>query len=597
MPKKVFPIKYTSRDFDSIKADLIEYAKKYYPNTYRDFSDASFGSLMFDTVSYVGDILSFYLDYQVNESFLQSAVEYNNVLRLGNQMGYKYRQKTSSSGTATFYIQVPVSTVGTGPDITYAPILKAGTQLSSESGAGYILTEDVNFADPGNEIVVAQVDATTGLPTFYAIRAFGSIISGRLFEETITVGNYEPFLKVETSQPNVAEIFSVYDAEGHRYYEVEFLSQDTIYKEVTNATGNDKNVRSLLKPFVVPRRFVVERTRSSTFLRFGASSDVSLPRDQIADPSNVVLRQFGKDYITEESFDPNKLTATEKFGVAPSNTTLILNYRVSDSTKSNARIGSVNKVTSPIFDFTDINSLNDSKVTSVITSLDVENEEQIVGEVLDYTRDELKELIMGNFAAQNRAVTARDYESLVYQMPKKFGSVKRCKILRDPELLRNNLNLYVIAEDSFGKLIEANSTIKQNLKVWLTQNKMISDTIDIIDARVINIGINFTAIGDFETSKAEVLTRATDKLISFYQRLPDIGEAFFITDVYNELRKIDGIVDVTDVKVTLNVGGDYSDTSFNLKNSTSPDGRYIEMPKNVIWEIKFPNSDIKGVIK
>ena len=597
MPKKVFPIKYTSRDFDSIKADLIEYAKKYYPNTYRDFSDASFGSLMFDTVSYIGDILSFYLDYQVNESFLQSAIEYNNVLRLGNQMGYKYKQKTSSSGTASFYIQVPVSPVGTGPDLTYAPILRAGTQLNSESGAGYILTENVNFADPSNEVVVAQVDATTGLPTFYAIKAFGSIISGRLFEEVIQVGNYEPFLRVETSQPDVAEIFSVFDAEGHRYYEVEFLSQDTIYKEVANTTGNNQDVRALLKPFVVPRRFVVERTRNSTFLRFGASSNFSAPRDQIADPSNVVLRQFGKDYITEESFDPNKLTSTEKFGVAPSNTQLILNYRINDAISSNARIGSVNQLVDPIFDFTDINSLDPAKVVAVRSSIDVENEEQIVGQVLDYTRDELKEVIMGNFAAQNRAVTARDYESLVYQMPKKFGSVKRCKILRDPELLRNNLNLYVVAEDTFGKLIEANTTIKENLKIWVTQNKMISDTIDIIDARIVNLGISFTAIGDFETSKAVVLARATAKLVSYFNRLPDIGEAFFITDVYNELKKVDGIVDVTDVKITTKVGGNYSDTSFNLKSSTSPDGRYIEMPKNVIWEIKFPNSDITGVIK
>jgi hypothetical protein len=597
MPKKVFPIKYTSRDFDSIKADLIEYAKKYYPNTYRDFSDASFGSLMFDTVSYIGDILSFYLDYQVNESFLQSAVEYNNVLRLGNQMGFKYKQKTSASGTASFYIQIPVSPVGTGPDLTYAPILRAGTQLNSESGAGYILTENVNFADPSNEVVVAQVDTTTGLPTFYAIKAFGSIISGRLFEEVIPVGNYEPFLRVETSQPDVAEIFSVFDAEGHRYYEVEFLSQDTIYKEVANTTGNNQDVRALLKPFVVPRRFVVERTRNSTFLRFGASSNFSAPRDQIADPSNVVLRQFGKDYITEESFDPNKLTSTEKFGVAPSNTQLILNYRINDAISSNARIGSVNQLVDPIFDFTDINSLDPAKVVAVRSSIDVENEEQIVGQVLDYTRDELKELIMGNFAAQNRAVTARDYESLVYQMPKKFGSVKRCKILRDPELLRNNLNLYVVAEDTFGKLIEANTTIKENLKIWVTQNKMISDTIDIVDARIINLGISFTAIGDFETSKAVVLARATAKLVSYFNRLPDIGEAFFITDVYNELKKVDGIVDVTDVKITTKVGGNYSDTSFNLKSSTSPDGRYIEMPKNVIWEIKFPNSDITGVIK
>ena len=126
---------------------------------------------------------------------------------------------------------------------------------------------------------------------------------------------------------------------------------------------------------------------------------------------------------------------------------------------------------------------------------------------------------------------------------------------------------------------------------------MISDTIDIIDARIVNLGINFTAIGDFETSKAVVFTRATDKLISYFNRLPDIGEAFFITDVYNELKKVDGLVDVTDVKITLKVGGNYSDVSFNLSKNISPDGRYIEMPKNVIWEIKFPNSDIKGVIK
>ena len=187
--KKFFPaIKYTARDFNSIREELLDY-RRYYPDTYRDFSEAGFGSLMIDSTAYIGDILSFYLDYSANESFLDTAQEYDNILKLGKQMGYRFTGNPSSTGIADFFIIVPANASGVGPDEDYIPILKRGTSLSSAGGALFILNEDVNFSNPENEIVVANVNSTTGVPTDYAIKSSGQVISGELNEELISVGS------------------------------------------------------------------------------------------------------------------------------------------------------------------------------------------------------------------------------------------------------------------------------------------------------------------------------------------------------------------------------------------------------------------------
>ena len=196
--KKLYPaINYTSRDFNSIKGDLVNYAKRYYPNTFRDFNEAGFGALMLDTVSYVGDILSYYVDYSANESFLDTAIEYDNVLKLGRQMGFRFTGNPSSSGIATFYIIVPSNISGLGPDSRYIPILKRGTTLSSNVGSLFILNEDVNFGDPKNEVVVATANENTGAPTNFAIKATGQIISGEIREENIEIYNkrYNRFIE------------------------------------------------------------------------------------------------------------------------------------------------------------------------------------------------------------------------------------------------------------------------------------------------------------------------------------------------------------------------------------------------------------------
>ena len=596
--KKKVPIKYTSRDFDSIKQDLVDYAKRYYPDTFRDFSEASFGSLMIDTVAYVGDILSFYLDYQVNESFLDTSIEYNNVVRQGKQMGYKFRGSASSYGTCAFYIKIPANSVGLGADETYIPTLKMGSSVSAGNGATFILTEDLNFNNPENTVVVGETNNTTGLPTSYIIRAFGRVVSGELGTEQTVIGSFERFKAITLNTADIVEILSVFDSEGHQYFEVDYLSQNIVYRNVVNRKATTSNEpAAILKPFAVPRRFVVDRTRNTTTLQFGYGSDSETNTSSVVDPTEVVLQRLGKDYITDTAFDPTKLLDSDKFGIAPANTTLTITFRRNTTSNNNAPAGTVTNIVRSRLEYQDPSVLNAGKRADVNASLEVSNVEPIVGATTNPSVGELKQTIAGVFAAQNRAVTEQDYKSLIYAMPPQFGGIKRCSLYRDSDSFRRNLNLYIISEDNNGYLTATNSTIKQNLKTWIGQNKMINDTIDILDAKVVNITIDFTAISTIGSDKFATLATAVQRLKTLYQTKLDIGEPFNISQIYNVLNKTKGIADVTNVRIKNKFGGEYSNIGYNIRENTSRDGRYVNVPKNVILEIKFLDADITGTIK
>jgi len=590
------PIKYTSRDYDSIRTDLVEHAKRYYPDTFKDFNEASFGALMLDTVAYVGDILSFYLDYQVNESYFDSAIEFSNVIRLGRQLGYKFQSNPSSYGTVLIYALVPAKTSGLGPDPAYLPILKKGTEFSSTSGNTFILNEDVRFDDPYNEIVAARTDDATGLPTSYAVRAYGTIVSGVFGVERKVLGSFERFRRVKLDTDGIVEITSVVDTEGNSYYEVDHLSQNTVFKEVVNKGDNKDTVSSLMRPFVVTRRFVVERDNNSAFLQFGYGSSGEITSPSVADPKNVILDLNGRDYISDISFDPYKLLKTDKFGIAPSNTTLTITYRANTAANVNAAAGSVTKIIRPITEFANRSELTNSTVSGVVSSLECFNQDPIVGDTTIDNAEEVRRRAIDHFATQNRAVTQLDYESLVYSMPQKFGSVKRCRIIRDPDSLRRNLNLYTISEATNGKLTETNNTIKENVRVWLNRYKMISDTIDILDAKIVNIGIEFEVIASENANRYELLNDCTKVLKNMFSISPHIGEPLYITDMLSALNKIDGVVDTKRLSVVKKTGANYSSTRFNMDEALSADGRYLSVPLNVILELKYPNTDIKGTI-
>ena len=594
--KKKIPIRYTNRDFSSIRDALVEHAKRYYPDTYQDFSEAGFGSLMLDSVAYVGDILSFYLDYQVNESFLNSAVEPDNVLRLAKQMGYKAPLAPSSRGIVAIYVIVPASISGLGPDTTKIPTLLKNTALATSAGVGFLLAEDVFFGSPNNEVVVARAEATSGAPTHYAIRAYGQVVSGELKMVNKTVGGFEPFLRVSVDDGNIASITSVVDDEGHEYFEVDYLSQDTVYKEVKNTGNNQDSVKSVLKLATVPRRFVVENTDEGTFLQFGMGSENQMSTGAFKDPSEVIMNLHGRDYSSDTAMDPAVLNTTDKLGIVPANTILRIAYRANTTNNTTISSRTLTKVTSPLARF-DQGTVTAAERRDILNSFEVSNEKPITGGELDITLEEIKQRTIDHFATQNRAVTKSDYSAMVYRMPPTFGSVKRCRILQDQDSLKRNLNLYVISENLNKELVETNPSIKANLKTWLNRVKMVNDTIDILDAKIINLGIDFSIVIDPDKDKYEVLAVATENLRSAYSGKMNIGEPFYITDVWQRLSKVDGILDVVEVDVVKKTGGLYSSTSIDIDKNKSADGRYIIAPENVIFEIKFPGSDVKGTIK
>ena len=591
-------IQYTSRDFNSIKRDLVNYAKRYYANTYQDFSEAGFGSLMLDTVAYVGDILSFYVDYNVNECFLDTAIEYDNIIKLGRQMGFRFKGSSTSSGQASFYVIIPANSTGDDLDYAYVPTLKKGSHFSSGDGISFTLNENINFANPSNEQTIATV-TDAGNVTSYAIKAQGQVISGELFEERIIVGDYQKFFRTQLNGSNINEIISVIDSEGKEYYEVDYLAQDVIYRSLLNTDSDYKTeTTAVLRPFAVPRRFMVEQIQGDMFLQFGYGSEDNTATDTLIDPSKVVLDIHGKDYTSDVSLDPTNLLGSDKFGIAPSNTILTITYRANTIDNVNVSANGLVNVDGPLFDFNDLSVLSGDQVENVINSLEVNNEEPILGDVSLPSTNELKQMIYNNFASQNRAVTALDYKAMCYAMPPQFGQIKRVNIIKDRGSLKRNLNAYLLSEDVNGHFIQTNSTIKLNLKQWLNRSRMINDTVDILDAKIINIGIDFDVVTSLNANRFDILEQAVASIGALLNEKLEIGEPFYFSTIYNRLNSIPGIADTTRVKVYQKTGNNYSSNfRFIIDNHISNDGRYIVVPDNAVLELKYPAVDIKGNIR
>tara|TARA_Y100000114_G_scaffold31134_2_gene26747 strand:+ start:5906 stop:7705 length:1800 start_codon:yes stop_codon:yes gene_type:complete len=599
MPKnKNVAIKYTSREFESIKEDLVQYAKRYYPNAYRDFSEASFGSLVLDTVAYSGDILSYYLDYHVNESFLDTSLEFENVRKHARAMGYKFAGTPSSYGIVSLFILCPANSEGTAPDDSYLPILKEGATFTTSDGGSFILSEDVNFSDATSDIVAARFNSTTGATTYFAVRNYGQVQSGILQLATVDLTNsvFEKFKKIRVGAPNISEIISVYDSEGNRYYEVEHLSQEVVFVDTTNQNAAVDGVRSILKPFATARRFVLEQDDTGTFLQFGFGSE-NTDNDGITDPSRVALKMQGKDYISKKSFDPSKLITTNKLGISPHNTELTIIYRSNAPETTNVPANSINQVNARNMIFKDISVLTDSQRSFVENSLEVNNEDPITSIDVDISVEELKQRAKSNYASQGRAVTKQDYESLVYSMPRKFGAVSRANIVNDPSSSNRKISLYLISQDNEGNLTKTNSVTKNNIKNYLNQYRSLNDQIEIYDPKVINLQIEFTVMVDKKFSKDAVLVECIEEVKQLYADKFYIGEPLYITRIYSILNRVDGVLDVRKVKIENKTGGVYSDVSLDMDKILSKDGTFYHTPNNSILELKFPDNDIKGIAK
>jgi len=598
MPKgKNININYTSRDFDSIKRDLEEYAKRHYPDTYKDFSQLSVNSLILDSVAYVGDILSYYLDYQVNESFLDTSIEKGNTRKLARSLGYKFAGKPSAYGQVALYCLIPANGDGTAPDSSYYPIVKRGTAFTNANGATYTLTEDVRFDADTTEIVAARFNTTTGATTYFAAKNYGQVVSGVFQRSTsdLTNATFKKFRKIKVGGVDTSEVISVKDSDGNEYFEVENLAQEVVFKEVTNKDAASDGVRSIIKPFVASRRFVVEQDDTGTYIQFGFGDETDEP-EGLAEPSKLAIKMHGKREITALSFDPSKLLGTSKLGIAPQATILTIITKTNDSTNINSAVDSIRTIKFRDVDFDDLQSLSATRVTEVINSLEVSNEEPIIGGDSDMTNEEIKQNAKTYYASQSRAVTKQDYESLVYSMPAKFGKVRRVNVVNDPSSTNRRLAMYLISVDRDGKLTTANSNIKLNVKNWISNYKALNDTIDIFDAKIVNFGVDFKITVDQRYSQYDIVGRCVEAIKEQFSNQLYIGEQVSITNLYSVLGKVEGVADVKSVNIIPKTGTNYSSTRFNFDEMRSDDGTFIKAPKNVIMELKYPNADIRGRI-
>jgi len=599
MVKKTVPIDYTSRDFESIKTDLLNYVRRYYPNTYKDFNEASFGSLMLDLVSYVGDSLSFYLDYNANESFLKTSLEYENVLNHVKQLGFKYNPNRSSVGYVDIYMPVPSKPgMEVAPDTDYLPKILKGATFSTKSGNIFTLNENIDFYSEEVELIADKISSDDGSATeWYILKSQAQVVSGEQRQALVEIEEFKRFLKIEVPHSNICEVLKVEDSEGNEYYEVDYLSQNTVFRPIINVESGDKYNPSIMKAFPVPRRFITEREGEKTYLVFGYGSEADLKSNKIVDPSEVAMKIDGKNYISNLLFDPTVLISSDKFGVTPVNTTLTITYRLNTVENVNAAVGALNSVTNAEIEFRNEQILDSGKLSYIRQNFQVYNEEPINGDITVPTTEEIKKRASALFASQGRAVTIRDYVSSIYAMPANFGSVKRCAVYRDNDDFRRNINMYIVSEGTDMKLQPSSAALKNNLRTWLNSIRMVSDSIDILDAVIINLGIDFEIITQDNINKNVVYSKARQKIYEELSEIPpEIGEHFYISEIFRILKEIDEILDVVSVTVRSISEEGYSDFQHPIEDNMSPEGRVLYIPNNCIWELKYIQ-DVKGMVR
>ena len=644
-------IKYLNRDFSSFKTSLIEYSKTYFPRTYKDFSDASPGMMFIEMASYIGDVLSYYTDYQFKESLMPYAEERKNVLALANYLGYKTKPTKSSTTNIDLYQLIPSTKDSDNnyiPDNNYALKIREYMEVSNESGVSFITIDPVDFSLDSKfsprEVTVYSRD-NYGIPQFFLLKKSTKVIAGKITSSSFTVGLSVPFYKISLSENNVIDIIDVKDSDNNKWYEVDYLAQDLIFTETenTNFTNNtyvqySSEVPKLIKSFKTSRKFVVNVTaNNTTYLEFGAGTDAT--SDEVIYP-NSELVGIGLKNISNLNlnYDTSKLLNSETFGQSPSNTVLTVQYLVGGGLTSNSPSDTIKNISSVTFlnDISGLTPSQNSLLTTVKNSFRISNPNPAVGGQNEESVEEIRQNALANFGSQNRTVTVDDYISRIYSIPPRFGSIAKVMVIPNSNLsistnqtllngfvnnenqttlinnsLENNfrkvnfdvsnpfsLNLYVLSYNSNKNLTQTNEALVYNIRHYLQKYKIISDSINIIDGYIINIGVDFKILVYNNFNKKEVLDQCLQKAKDFF----NVDKWYFnqpinINQLELELAKVEGVQSISEVTFkNLNQNdGDYSPHEYNLSEATHNKIIYPSLDPSV-FEVKFPDNDIRGAV-
>jgi len=615
-------ISYIGKDFGQFRKNLIDFTKQYFPETYTDFNESSPGMLFVELAAYVGDVLSFYTDSNLKESLLEQATERGNVYDIAKSLGYNPVNSIPAHVMLDVYQLVPA--IGTGaavaPDFNYALAIRPGMQVKQTTGPSVFRTLDsVDFGFSSSydttEVTIYESNDVTNLPTYYLLKKSVKAVSGDVKTATFTFTTPVAYDKFVLPETNIIEIVSVTESDGDAWYEVPYLAQDTIFEDVPNLLENDPDLApyrdsspSLLKLKKTAKRFV-SRLRSDNKLevQFGAGISDNNDEEIVPNPDNVGNGLAGFRRSVDIDIDPSNFLYTRTYGQAPSNTTLTVTYTTGNGLVDNVPANVLTKINFIEYE-TDINSTSNAGLVNFVkNTVAVSNPAPANGAKTADTLQDIKNNALANFATQNRLVTREDYIIRSYSMPAKFGSVAKAYIVPDDQLSQQDyqqsrianplaMNMYVLGFNSSKQLTELNLAVKENLKTYLGYYRILTDAVNIKDAFIINLGVQFEISVLPNYNSNEILLKCISTVQDYFNiDRWQINQPIVKSDILNLIGNVKGVQSV--IGVSFNNLYDttlgYSGNTYDLNTATKNGVVYPSLDPS-IFEVKFPTQDIKG---
>ena len=611
------PVRYLDKDFNDFKSALINIAEVYYPDLLNDFTEGSPGTMFIEMASYIGDVLSFYTDAQIQEVFLQYAQERENLYALAYNLGYIPAVTTPSVVDLELFQQIPAN--GTGnPDWRYAYTVNANSDFLPNNGSAtrYTIQQAVDFtfsssANP-TEQTVYSLDASTGQPDYFLLKKTVKAISAEVKTATFSVQGAERFKTLSLDDTNIIGIQSITDSEGNTWTEVPYLAQETIFEEVPNNEAYDPDlpqysgqVPYLLRTKKVSKRFITRfRSNKKLEIHFGAGSTGGDDTTIIPNPDNIGLGINDGRSLLDRAYDPSNFLYTKAYGEAPSNTTLTIRYLVGGGIDANANANVINRKGNVTITARQGN-LDSSTFNDAVDSLACTNPSPALGGGPGDSAQDIRLNTMAQFAAQKRTVTKEDYIFRALSLPVQFGNIAKAYIAQDNQISLetnkrianpNALNLYVLGYNITKKLETLPEAAKINLATYLEQYRMLTDSINIKNASILNFNIEFNISVRKGFNNDLVLIRAINSLKNFFKiDNMQINQPLIMGDISNLLYNVDGVQNVD--KIILNnkygINDGYSQFKYNFEAATRNNIIYPPVDPS-IFELKYPNSDIIG---
>jgi hypothetical protein len=611
-------IKYINKDFVEFKTTLTEFAKTYFPSTYANFTPSSPGTMFLEMSAYVGDVLSFYLDNQIQENFIQYTRQQNNVYSLAYMLGYRPKITGVATVDIDIYQQIPAILSGGQylPDYNYAIQLLENTQINTSltQNTPFLIQDPVDFSFSSSlDPTTVTIYQTTGeIVNYFLLKKTRKAISSEIKTTTFSFGNVEKYPTVEIEDSNIVQILDIVDSDGNTWYEVPYLAQEMIYDTIRNTNINNPNfsINQNNTPFLlqlkkVPRRFATRFTTSTTLqLQFGAGTNTSNIDEEITpNPDNIGLGLPYKRSKLTTAYSPVNFLYTDTYGIAPNNTTLTVRYLVGGGISSNVGSGVLNAIVNKN-NIKLNNGLDATLAQYIFNSVATNNPTSANGGSPGDTVEQIRLNSLSSFTTQQRSVTLDDYLVRALSLPSEYGSISKAYIETQklssllPGETPSILDLFVLSYDINGNLTQASSALKQNLSTYISQYRVINDSIKIKDAFIINIGVDFeiTVLPNYNSN--EVIFRGIEALkVYFNLNNWQINEPIVLKDIYILLDKIEGVQTVKNVIITNKAGAilGYSEYAYDIVGATQNNVVYPSLDP-MIFEVKYPNNDIKGKV-